>query len=100
MKIVAIMCVEEFADKARKLLKDSNVSVFSESDIMGYHLNENDSDDNWFADKHSPESSHLFFTMCNDNKADELMNSITECKLETKNKHVHAFQLNIEKFIN
>lgn len=100
MKIVVIMCVEEYADKARKLLRDSNISTFSEGDIRGYHLTKNISTDNWFADKHSPENSNFFFTMCDENKANELLNAIKQCKVEIENEHVHAFQLNIEKFIN
>ena len=96
MKIVVIMCVEEYAAKARKLLRDSNVSVFSEGDIRGYHLDDNISTDNWFADKQSPDNSHFYFTMCDANKADELMKSVAECKLETKNEHIHDYQLNLE----
>ena len=99
MKLIAIMCVEELSDMARKLLQDVKVSAFSESEMKGYSLIEENESDNWFASKHSLDSSHLFFTMCDENKAEEILASVNKCKLENKNNHVHAFQLNIEKFI-
>jgi hypothetical protein len=99
MKLIAIMCVEELSDMARKLLQDVKVSAFSESEMKGYRLIEENESDNWFANKHSLDSSHLFFTMCDENKAEEILAAVNKCKLENKNNHVHAFQLNIEKFI-
>lgn len=94
------MCLEEFADKARKLLSDAKISVFSEGDLRGYHLKGNISIDNWFANKNSPENSNFYFALCDENKAEELLKAIKQCKIDTKNEHVHAFQLSVEKFIN
>ena len=99
MKLIAIMCVEELSDMARKLLQDVKVPAFSESDIKGYRMMEDDESDNWFAGKHALDSSHMFFTMCDEKKAEEVMVEIDKCKKDQKNNHVHAFQLNIEKFI-
>ena len=100
MKLVAIMCVEELSDMARKLLQDVKVSAFSESHLKGYHLNNDDEHDNWFADKHSQDSSQMFFTMCDDRKADEILKAVKECKTRQADGHVHAFQLSIEKYID
>ena len=99
MKLIAIMCVEELSDMARKLLQEVKVSAFSESDIKGYRMMEDVESDNWFAGKHALDSSHMFFTMCDEKKAEEVMAAVEKCKVDQKNNHVHAFQLNIEKFI-
>lgn len=99
MKIVAIMCIEEYAEVARKMLKDVKVEAFSESEMSGYKYVEEDEADNWFANKHILDNSHLFFTMCDDEKADEIMEAVNECKVKINKNHVHAFVLNVEKYV-
>lgn len=99
MKLVALMCVEEYVEDARKLLKEQKLPAFSEAAMKGYKMEDENESDNWFASKHMLDNSHLFFTMCNDDKADELMGAIKKCSLTKKENSVHAFQLNIEKFI-
>ncbi len=100
MKLVVIICVEELSDLARDLLKKTQVPAFSETDIKGTHLIEENASDNWFADKHALDNSRLFFTICSQEKAEQVLKAVTECKIRTKNEHVHAFQLNIEKHIS
>jgi hypothetical protein len=38
MKVVVLMCVEEFVEDARKLLKEQKVPAFSEVGMQGYKL--------------------------------------------------------------
>lgn len=57
------MCVEEYIDKEGKLLRNSNIFAFCEGERRGYHLDDNVSTDNWFADKYSPDNSH-FILQC------------------------------------
>lgn len=99
MKLVVLMCAEEFAGSARKIFNDAKIQAFSESSINGFKLTEDNESDNWFAGKHAMENSEVIFTVCNDQKAGELMNAISDCKVKTQNDHVYAFQLNVEKFI-
>lgn len=100
MKLVAIMCMEEYSELARKLLKEVKVPAFSESEIMGYQYAEENEHDNWFANKHTLDNSHIFFTMCSENKADEIMTAVKNCKTELNKNHVHAFVLNIEQHVS
>ena len=99
MKIVAIMCVEEHSGMARKLLRELKVPAFSESEIMGHKLGSDDAGENWFADKQSMDNSHLFFTMCDEDMADRILQSVEKCKQQINQNHVHAFVLNVEKYI-
>lgn len=99
MKVVVLMCVEEFVEDARKLLREQQVPAFSEVGIQGYKMDIPDESDNWFASKHYLDNSHLFFSMVDDSKADELMAAINVCKENKKLNSVHAFQLAVEKFI-
>jgi ATP-dependent Zn protease len=68
MKLVALMCVEEYVEDARKLLKEQNVPAFSEVGMQGYKMSEPDESDNWFASKHILDNSHMFFSMVDDKK--------------------------------
>ena len=99
MKLVVIICVEELSELARNLLKKTQVPAFSETDIKGTRLIEENVSDNWFADKHALDNSRLFFTMCDDQKAEQLFKAVMECKENNQNEHVHALQLNIEKHL-
>jgi len=99
MKLVVLMCAEEFSEEAHKMLNEVKVPAYSETNINGYKLVEDNESDNWFAGKHAMENSRLIFSMCEDKKAEELMEAIKKCKINKKNDHVYAFKLNLEKFI-
>ena len=99
MKLVGIMCAEELTESAKKIFDDVKVPAYSESSISGFRLTDDNESDNWFADKHAMENSQLLFTMCDDQKAEELLNAIKESEINSQNGHLYAFQLNLEKFI-
>ncbi len=99
MKLVVFMCVDEFAKDARKLLQENKVVAYSESNIRGYKLSDDDESENWFAAKHYPDNSKIFFTMVDEEKATQLMEALEQCKLNKDPNNVHAFQLGIEKHI-
>ena len=99
MKLIALMCVEEYVEDARRLLKEQKVPAFSEVGMQGYKMSDPDESDNWFASKHILDNSHMFFSMVDDEKANDLMVAIDKCKANKKISSVHAFQLAIEKFI-
>jgi hypothetical protein len=99
MKVVILMCVEEFVEEARGLLKEQKVPAFSEVGMQSYKLDEPDESDNWFASKHYLDNTHLFFSMVDDKIADDLMAAIEVCKQNKKLNSVHAFQLAVEKFV-
>ena len=99
MKLIALMCIEEHAEEGRRLFRELKIPAFSESEIKGYKLSDKDETDNWFANKHMLDNSHVFFTMCSDEKAHELMTAIDACRENKRMHSVHAFQMNIEKFI-
>ena len=84
MKLIALMCVEEYVEEARKLLKEQNVPAFSEIGMQGYKMSEPDESDNWFASKHILDNSHIFFSMVDDEKAKDLMIAIDKCKISKK----------------
>lgn len=99
MKLVALMCVEEYVEDARKLLHDERIQAYSEAPMKGYRISDDDESDNWFAAKHLLTNSHIFFSMCDNETADRFMKAIKKCSLTKEKNSVHAFQVDIEKFI-
>ncbi|MBI9072626.1 MAG: hypothetical protein JEY94_13570 [Melioribacteraceae bacterium] len=99
MKLVAIMCVEQYIERAKHLLYDLKIEAFSETDLQGYKKDNDDESTNWFGSKKHFTSSKMVFTLCDDKKADEIMQAVEICKHEIKDNPVHAFVLNVEQVI-
>lgn len=98
MKLVAIMCVAAYKDRARRLMADLKVPVYSESEMQGTKYYQDTEADNWFANKHEAVDSHLFFAMVDEKKADEMLEGFKECGKDIPENPVHAFVLNVEKY--
>lgn len=98
MKMIVLMCVEQFVDEARKLLNDINIQAYSESEMLGVKKQNDDESDNWFAQKHFPHNSHLLFTVVTDEEANKIMIAVDELNKKDKS-IIRAFQLNIEKAV-
>jgi hypothetical protein len=101
MKIIALMSIEEHIPAIRKILTTLGVSVFSEMDMTGvkYPLTINERE-NWFSHDEHAISSHLFFAIVDEQRADAV---ITAAEAYSKSSHlenpIHAFLMNVEKFI-
>lgn len=98
MKMVVLMCVEQFVENARKLLKDLNIKAYSESEIKGVKNTKDNESDNWFAQKHLADNSHILFTIVSEEEADKVLTTIKQNN-ESKGSLIHAFQMNIEKAV-
>jgi nitrogen regulatory protein PII-like uncharacterized protein len=96
MKMVALMCVEQFVEEARNLLKNINVNAYSESEMKGIKNAETDESDNWFAQKHLANNSHLLFTIVSEDEATKIFSAVKEINNKDRS-IIRAFQLNIEK---
>jgi hypothetical protein len=101
MKIIAVMSIEEHMPAIRKLLTTQGVSLFSEMDMTGMkYPPQIDERQNWFSHDENAVSSHLFFAIVDEQRADAVMTAVA---VYSKSSHlenpIHVFQLNVEKFI-
>lgn len=96
MKLVVMTCVEEHVEVARKLLKKSQVVAFNESEMKRFRMYDENDNDNWFAAKHYLDSAHIFFSICDNKKAKEIINEVKKCKIDNNIVNANAFILNIE----
>ncbi len=98
MKLIMLMCIEEYAKDLRKLLVKHGVPTFSETNIDGYRLEEGDIASNWFSTGgRRGIYSHLFFSFLEPSKAEELMTAIETYNKGKENSHpLRAFLMNVE----
>lgn len=98
MKLIMLMCIEEYARDLRKILVEHGVPTFSETNIDGYRLEEGDIASNWFSTGgRRGIYSHLFFSFLEASKAQELMSAIKTYNEERGESHpLRAFLMNVE----
>lgn len=101
MKLLMLMCIEEYARDLRKILVDHKVPTFSETNIDGYHLDESDVETNWFSSGgRRGIYSHLFFSFLEASKAEELMEAIENYNTQKGEGHpLRAFLTNVEAHV-
>lgn len=98
MKMIVLMCIEDYVDTARKLLKDIKIAAYSESEMSGVKNIEPDESENWFAQKHLAHNSHILFSIVTEEEADKILSGVKE--INSKGKSIlRAFQVNIEKAV-
>lgn len=98
MKLIMLMCIEEFARDLRKILLEHQVPIFSETNIDGFRLEEGEIASNWFSSGgRRGIYSHLFFSFLPAAKAKELMNAVTTYNNQNEAGHpLRAFLLDVE----
>lgn len=98
MKLIMLMCIEEYARDLRKILVEHGVPTFSETNIDGYRLEEGDIASNWFSTGgRRGIYSHLFFSFLEASKAQELMQAIEDYNEKKGDGHpLRAFLMNVE----
>lgn len=101
MKLIMLLCIEEYASDLRKILFDHNVSIFSETNIDGFRMEKGDLAENWFSSSgRRGIYSHLFFSFIDPSTARELMAAVEEYNSELEGTHpLHAFLMDVEDHI-
>jgi len=103
MKIVAVLGLKEYEQELKKLFKNVKIPVFSEIDIRGFRMSDdqNRSGSNWFA--HPAEHSMfsvLHFVFLEAKEAERILAAIEEFNNSSKiERTVHAYMLDVEKMV-
>ena len=101
MKLIILMCIEEYTRDVRKILLNHQVPIFSETEISGYRIDKGQEEPSWFS---GPENggiySHLFFSFLDPLKSEELMEAVKDYNTEHTDLHpLRAFLLDVEEFV-
>jgi|GEM_PF-623469 len=101
MKLLMLMCIEEYAKDLRKILLQHQVPIFSETNIDGFRLEEGEVASNWFSSGgRRGIYSHLFFSFLAASKTGELMNTVREYNEKNGDGHpLRAFLLDVEEHV-
>jgi len=100
MKLLLILCIEEYGDDVRKILSSQGVPIYSETDIHGFKTDTNKPDlSNWFAQKAGGTFSKLFFSIQPESSVKSVLDAIEEFNKASEDHSrypIHAYQLAIE----
>lgn len=103
MKLIAVFCIEEYKREVKKIFIDNNVPVFSGVDIRGFRIPDKSLPNgaNWFSDHSEYEHSVLNFAFVNAEQADKMLEAIKQTNQSAEmERPIHAFQMNVEKYVS
>ncbi|WP_228851981.1 hypothetical protein [Aegicerativicinus sediminis] len=101
MKLLIVTVVEEFQSQARKLLAQSHIDRFSQSEIDGYKEVPSILDSSsWFPSITGGNESTMYFSFTDENKIDDFFTLVKEFnkRLETDNP-IKAIVVPIERYV-
>ncbi len=93
--------VEEYRQKLEQFFGEQNVPFYNELEVKGVDKTGKKQHrvGNWFTYNENPYNLVTFFTIVEDDQADKIMESLSQCKIEMPNCKIRAYILNIEKSI-
>ncbi len=101
MKMLIATAVQEYREKLEQFFSEQNVSFYNELEVKGVDKTGKKQHrvGNWFSYNEHPYNLVTFFTIIDDEQADNIMESLNQCKMEMPNCKIRAYILNIEKSI-
>ena len=99
MKLLIITSINEFENEVKKMLKKSDIKIFSYTAITGYRDSTEESvESNWFASEMNESDSIMFYSFAEKEKTDVLFNYVNEFNNSQKTiSKVHVVILKVEK---
>ena len=99
MKLLMITAINVFEKEIKKILKKSDIKIFSYSEIKGFRDSTEESvESNWFASEMNESQSIMFYSFADKEKTDVLFNYVNEFNKTQKTlSKIHVVILNVEK---
>ncbi len=100
MKLVLITAIEEYEIQVKLFLKNSGVKSYSVQTVMGFHNQDQENTQNWFASEDVPTNSVLFTILIQEHLVNEI-HSLIE-KFNQKQEvlsQIHFASLAIEQYM-
>lgn len=101
MKLLVIMSVEAYAPELRRLYVQHGLTVFSETDVEGYHRPDPDAHrTSWFGHDRGADYSKLTFALVPDDQADALLDALAAYNRDVHpERPAHAFLMGVERTV-
>ena len=102
MKIVAVLGLKDYEEQLKKLFNDIKIPVFSEIDIKGFRISDDQDSavNNWFGHPEKSMVSVLHFVFLESTQAERVLKAIEEFNaLSDIERPVHAYMLDVDKMV-
>ncbi|MEO1021186.1 MAG: hypothetical protein AAFW89_01465 [Bacteroidota bacterium] len=103
MKVLLILCIQEYVQEVRNLLKNLDIPMFSEIDMEGFkRKKDQDQIDRWFSGENTERASKLILCIQTERVVDEVMQAVQHVNQTLQERAqfpIHAYQLTIEEYI-
>lgn len=99
MKLLIITAIKTFDKEVKKILKTSDIKIFSYTDIKGFRDSTEEAvENNWFGSEMNENESLMFYSFAEKEKTDTLFNLVDEFnKKQVTASKIHVVILNVEK---
>jgi len=97
MKLIAVFAVSEFENKLKSIFIEQKVAIFSEVEMKGFRLPDENSRRGWFGGSDIPTFSVSYFAFVPEEQAQGMLTAIQKFnEAHPGSNPMHAFQLNVE----
>lgn len=99
MKLLLAVTVAEYRKKLQEFFSNQNINVYNEFEVTGVNKPEKAPHrvGNWFGSNAIANQNIAFFTMVNNEQAENILIDLSNCKKEMPNCNIQAYILNIEQ---
>ncbi len=98
MKLLVAVTVAEYREKLEEFFSNQNINSYNEFEVTGINKPEKTPHraGNWFGNNAANTQNIAFFTMVQDQQAENILIDLNHCKAEMLNCNIQAYILNIE----
>ena len=99
MKLLVAITVAEYRAQLEQFFSQHQVGFYNEFELKGVRKMEQPPHrvGNWFGQGRRPINNIAFFSMVDDNQADNLLIDLLKCKKDMPGCDIHAYVINVEK---
>ena len=98
MKLLLTITVAEYRKKLEEFFNKQNITSYNEFEVTGVNKPEKAPHrvGNWFGNNEASNNNIAFFTMVQNEQAENILIDLNNCKKEMPNCNIQAYVLNIE----
>lgn len=99
MKLLVAITIAEYREQLEEFFSKHQVGFYNEFEMRGVRKMEKPPHrlGNWFGSGRRPVNNIAFFSIVENDQADNLLIELMQCKKEMANCDMHAYVLNVEK---
>lgn len=101
MKLLIAITIAEYREHLQEFFSKHEVTYYNEVEMKGMQkLNKQHRLGNWFGQQSMGVNNIAFITLVSSEQADNLLNSLAECKNEMPRCNINAYVIDVEKGVS